>query len=161
MVKLIEIEPQVYVAGQLVAEDFAAIAAAGIVTVVNNRPDGEAEDQMTTATAAAAAARQGLAYHYQPARNFQITEDHVVEPFAEALASLPRPILFYCRTGTRCTILWAQASARRLGAAKVLRIAQSAGYDLAHVREVVDTRASAGSGGDDTANKLAGAGAAA
>lgn len=161
MVKLIELEPQVFVAGQLVPEDFAEIAARGIRTVVNNRPDGEAEGQMPTATAALAAARHGLDYHYQPARNFMITEDRVVSPFAEALADLPRPILFYCRTGTRCTILWTQASAARLGADKVLRIAQTAGYDLSHVREVVDARAGQTGRSHGGQSDFAGAGAAA
>ena len=159
MVKLVELEPQVFVAAQLTPGDFAEIAQRGILSVVNNRPDGEADGQMTSVIAALTAARHGLNYHHQPVRNIEITDDEVVQPFAEALESLPRPILFYCRSGTRCTILWAQAAAGRLGAAKVLRIAQGAGYDLAHVREVVDARAEEAGAGHGATGHSDGVGA--
>lgn len=141
MVKLIELEPQVFVAGQIAESDLAEIAAAGIRAVVNNRPDGEAEGQMPDAIAEAAARRHGLAYIYQPVANLNVTDDNKVEAFQQALNELPRPVLFYCRTGTRCTILWAQASAARLSPDAVLAAAAAAGYDLYAVRDMIDHHA--------------------
>jgi sulfide:quinone oxidoreductase len=55
---------------------------------------------------------------------------------------LPGPILFYCRSGTRCTILWAQVAALRLGVARTMEIASKAGYDLEVLRERLVERAS-------------------
>ncbi|MCG6858730.1 MAG: TIGR01244 family phosphatase [Salaquimonas sp.] len=140
MATLIQLEENVFVAPQLVEADFAEIAALGFRSVVGNRPDGEAEDQMPQETARAAAERHGLEFRYDPVRNFDITEDAPVEAFADALEELPGPILFYCRTGTRCTLLWAQASVERLGLAKTTRIAAEAGYDLAPIRDALEER---------------------
>jgi sulfide:quinone oxidoreductase len=141
MVKFIELEPQVFVAGQIAEDDFAEIAASGFRAVVNNRPDGEAAGQMPDDVAAPAARRHGLDYVYQPVANLNVTEEVHVEAFRQSLDELPRPVLFYCRTGTRCTILWAQASAARLSPETVLKAAADAGYDLYPVREMVDRHA--------------------
>jgi sulfide:quinone oxidoreductase len=141
MVKFIQLEPQVFVAGQIAESDFAEIAAEGFRAVVNNRPDGEAEGQMPDAVADAVARRHGLAYVYQPVANLNVTDDDKVEAFHQALDELPRPVLFYCRTGTRCTILWAQASAARLTPEAVLQAAADAGYDLYAVRDMIDHHA--------------------
>jgi sulfide:quinone oxidoreductase len=146
MSQLIELEPGVFVAPQIVASDFAVIAARGIRAVVNNRPDGEAADQMPNAAAQAEAERQGLTYVYQPVPNLNVTDDEVVDAFAASLDQLPRPVLFYCRSGTRCTLLWAQASATRLGVATVIRMAGRAGYDISAIADIIADRASTTSG---------------
>jgi sulfide:quinone oxidoreductase len=56
--KFVKLDPQVSVSPQLVAADFAEAAARGFRSVVNNRPDGEAADQLPNAEAAALAQRQ-------------------------------------------------------------------------------------------------------
>lgn len=140
MAQLIQLETDIFVAAQLVEADFAAVAARGFRSVVNNRPDGEAPDQMPNDRAKAAALRQGLQYRYQPVENFDVTDDDVVSAHARLMNDLPGPILFYCRSGTRCTILWAQVAALRLGVAKTLEIASKAGYDLEIIREQLTER---------------------
>jgi sulfide:quinone oxidoreductase len=140
MVKIIQLEPGIAVAPQLVESDFAAIAARGFRSVVNNRPDGEAPDQLPNTKAEAAARRQGLAFRHQPVKNINVTDDDVVTTFARLMDDLPGPILFYCRTGTRCTILWTQAAAGRLGVDEVLAVARNAGYDLDFMREALAER---------------------
>jgi sulfide:quinone oxidoreductase len=135
MVKIIQLEPDVAVAPQLVEADFAEIAARGFRSIVNNRPDGEAPDQLAGAQAEAAARRQGLAYRYQPVSSINATDDDAVEDFARSMEDLPGPILFYCRTGTRCTTMWTQAAAPRLGIDETLSIARGAGFDLDFLRD--------------------------
>ena len=115
MVNIVQLEPDIAVAPQFVEADFADIAACGFRSVVNNRPEGETPDQLPNAQAEAAAHRHGLEFRYQPVRNINVTDDDVVETFARLMENLPGPILFYCRTGARCTILWTQAAAGRLG----------------------------------------------
>jgi sulfide:quinone oxidoreductase len=140
MATFIQLEEDVFVAPQLVEADFAEVAAAGFRSVVNNRPDGEASDQLPNDLAEAEARRLGLAFRYQPVPNLNVTDDHVVEAFSELLEDLPRPILFYCRTGTRCSILWAQSSAARLGVEQTLEVTAQAGYDLEPLREHLEER---------------------
>jgi uncharacterized protein (TIGR01244 family) len=135
--KIIQLEPNVAVAPQLVEADFAEIAARGFRSVVNNRPDGEAPGQLPSADAEAAARSHGLTFQYQPVKNGNVTDDDVVDDFARLMDELPRPILFYCRTGTRCTILWTQVAAPRLGVDAALSIAQDAGYELDVLRDTL------------------------
>ena len=135
MARIAQLEPDIFVAWQLVESDFADLAAGGFRSVVNNRPDGEAPDQLPNAQAEAAAQRHGLHFRFLPVSSVTVTNDDVVDTFACLMADLPRPILFYCRTGTRCTMVWAQASVGRFGVDKVLEIAARAGYDLQVLRD--------------------------
>jgi sulfide:quinone oxidoreductase len=140
MVNIVQLAPDIAVAPQLVEADFADIAARGFRSVVNNRPEGETPDQLPNAQAEAAAHRHGLEFRYQPVRNINVTDDDVVETFARLMENLPGPILFYCRTGTRCTILWTQAAAGRLGVDETLAVAHNAGYDLDFLRDTLADR---------------------
>jgi len=90
----------------------AEAAAAGFRSVVNNRPDFEGgPNQPTNASIEAAARAAGLEYVFLPvAPNYQSPDE--IERFAELLQTLPRPMLVFCRTGTRSTKLFMAACAR-------------------------------------------------
>lgn len=140
MPKITQFEPDIAVAPQLAAADFAELAARGFRSVVDIRPDGEAQDQLPNAQAAAAARRHGLAFRYLPVRGLNVTDDEVVGAFTRLMADLPGPILFYCGTSTRCTTLWVQAAAPRLGVDTVLGIARNNGYELDFLRGLLTER---------------------
>ena len=140
MTQLIQLETGIFVAAQLVEADFAEVAKRGFRSVVNNRPDDEAPNQLPNDRAKAAALRHGLQYRYQPVENLNVTDEDVVNAHTRLMNDLPGPILFYCRSGTRCTILWPQVAAPRLGVAKTLEIASKAGYDLEVIREQLTER---------------------
>jgi uncharacterized protein (TIGR01244 family) len=140
MAKIVELEPGISVASQLVEADFAELAARGFRTVVANRPDGEADDQLPHREAELAARANGLHFVYQPVWNFDITDEDAVDAFAASMRELKGPILFYCRSGNRCTWLWAQASAERLGVNEVIAVATQAGYDGAAIRIALEER---------------------
>lgn len=120
---------QISVSAQIQPDDLAALAAAGYRSVINNRPDGEAPDQPDGATLAAAAQREGLAYRHVPVLPGQF-DAGTVAAMAQALAQLPRPVLAFCRTGTRSTTVWALQAAGQADADTLLRVAADAGYDL-------------------------------
>lgn len=95
------------VAPQLGPGDMAEVAAAGYKSVIINRPDFEGgPDQPTAAAVAQAAQAAGLQVEYQPVVGSAMTAADVAR-FAELLRVLPAPVLAYCRTGTRCTNLYA------------------------------------------------------
>ena len=56
-----------------------------------------------------AAKAAGLEVVYQPVVSGAITAQDVSQ-FAQLLNSMPKPILAYCRSGTRCTQLFQAAS---------------------------------------------------
>ncbi|MFP4126869.1 MAG: TIGR01244 family sulfur transferase [Alphaproteobacteria bacterium] len=127
----------VWVAGQLREPDFAAAAAAGVRTVLNNRPDGEAPDQLAHARAEEAAIRAGLAYHYLPIANGHLTFE-TVETMRVLLREAEAPVLAYCTSGTRSTFLWAFASAVWLPSENIVEAARGAGYDLSGIAPQLD-----------------------
>jgi len=104
------LSPDLSVAPQLGPDAMAALADAGYKSVINNRPDFEGgPDQPTHAAIEAAARAAGLAYAYLPvAPGLQTPEE--VARFAQLLAELPRPIVAFCRTGTRSGKLFRAAT---------------------------------------------------
>lgn len=94
------------VSGQIEPQDVEAVKAAGFKTIICNRPDGEQPGQPSEGSVRQAAEAAGLQFRYIPVISGQMTEQNVAEQ-AEALAELEGPIFAYCRSGTRCTNLYA------------------------------------------------------
>jgi uncharacterized protein (TIGR01244 family) len=106
-----QIGPELWTSPQLQAGDFAAAAAQGFHTIINMRPDREEGGQPQAEVLRVAAEKAGLRYEFLPVVSGQFTEQNVVE-FARQVAELPKPILTFCRTGTRCANLWALVQAQ-------------------------------------------------
>ncbi len=105
------IAADVCVAPQLSPEAMAEAARAGFRSVVNNRPDFEEGPQQPTSAQIEAAARAaGLEYRFLPVDGgYQSPEE--ITAFADLLATLPRPLLAFCRSGARSTRLYMAAQA--------------------------------------------------
>lgn len=129
MADIRQINPHIAVAPQICVEDVKDIAARGFKTIMNNRPDGESQDQTPSAVIEAEAKANNLDYIYLPIVSGNITPANI-EDFGKVLASAKGPILAYCRTGTRCTNMWALAEAGNCGTDELLKQAAGAGYDL-------------------------------
>ncbi|MFL6660870.1 MAG: TIGR01244 family sulfur transferase [Rhizobacter sp.] len=104
------LSPDVSVAPQLSPEAMEPVAQAGYKSVINNRPDFEGgPDQPTNASIEAAAKAAGLAYAFLPVSPGHQTPEEIAR-FAELLATLPKPVLAFCRTGTRSGKLFRAAT---------------------------------------------------
>jgi uncharacterized protein (TIGR01244 family) len=132
------IDDTIAVAPQIAPADMPAIAAAGFVAVVNNRPDDEEPGQPTGADIRAAAEAAGLRYVAIPVTHAGFSSPQVTA-MIDALAAAGGPVLAYCRSGTRSCNLWALAQAG-LGADPdaVTARAAAAGYDLTGLRPLMD-----------------------
>lgn len=132
---------RVAVAPQITADDVAAIAAAGYVAIVNNRPDDEEPGQPSGDAIRAAAEAAGLRYAAVPVGREGIGDAQLAAMTA-AIAKADGPVLAYCRSGTRSCHLWALAAARA-GRDPALLVGQAAGagYDLAVLRPTLDALA--------------------
>ena len=141
MQHIAQLTPALAVTGALVPEDFAEIARLGFKSVINNRVDGEEPGQLTSREETVLADRAGLAYLYLPAVKHEVLDDHVVTPLAEALATMPGPILLHCRSGLRSTIMWV-ATLIDAGASleTVLAAAKASGQDLSSLRDEIAMR---------------------
>lgn len=123
------------VAGQIDAASISALKAAGVTTIVNNRPDDEEAGQPRSQEIRQAAEAAGLAYHSAPIRGFP--DDGAVQTVSEALAQAEREggrALLFCKSGMRSTAAWALARHAGGEDADTLRAAAAqAGYDLSRL----------------------------
>ena len=125
MADIREVTEHFAVAPQLQPEDFAEVAARGYIYIINNRPDGEEPDQLSSAEAEAAAKAAGLTYVHAPFAG---------QPTAAAVKAAMQSrgkTLAYCRSGTRSVTAWAYAEASDGGETDyIVDAAENAGYNL-------------------------------
>lgn len=141
MQRIVNLTPDIAVTGELQPDDLAQVAALGFRSLVNNRPDGEEEGQLTNHAEASLAWRNGLRYRFVPSSKLDLFTDTVVEGMVEALVNLPRPVLLHCKSGMRSAIIWAAANARNQPVDDVLAALAAAGYELDFLRDELDAQA--------------------
>ncbi|QGX97007.1 TIGR01244 family phosphatase [Roseovarius faecimaris] len=124
------LSPDFAVSPQIMPEDVAAIAEAGFKSIMCNRPDGEEWGQPDVAAISEAAEKAGLELRWVPIISGMVGRDEV-QAFDAAMQELPAPVLAYCRTGTRCTMMWTIVQHGRMPDADILKATSGAGYDMA------------------------------
>ncbi len=133
-----QLTDRIFASPQIGLAEVAQAAAQGIGLIVNNRPEGESDDQVPGTEIEAAARAAGLGYVAIPVTHAGFSEPQV-KAMVAALASTDRPVLAYCRSGTRSTLLWALAEASRGESPQALaEAAARAGYDVGPVRALMD-----------------------
>lgn len=127
-----------YASPQITTQDIAEAAQLGVSLVVNNRPESESDDQTPGPVIEQAARSAGMDYVAIPVTHAGFSETQV-KAMAQALAQSEGPILAYCRSGTRSTLLWSLAEASRgRNPQKLTALAAGAGYDISPVRAMID-----------------------
>ena len=106
MPPLMQLAPGLTAAGGLSADNIEALAASGVKTIVNNRPDGEDPGQLSADEARGLAAAYGIAYHHIPFVAATLTRADI-DAFDAVLKDAPQPVVAHCRSGTRSTMIWA------------------------------------------------------
>ncbi|MEC8293056.1 MAG: TIGR01244 family sulfur transferase [Pseudomonadota bacterium] len=128
-----QITPRYSVSPQINPEDFAAIKAAGFTKVICNRPDVENPPSHQADAMAAAAEAAGMPFEVLELTHQTMTPDNVVKQF-EMVDAAEGPVLAYCASGTRCTVIWALSQAGKASADEILGTAAQAGYMLEQLR---------------------------
>lgn len=125
-------------APQIAVSDVAEAKALGVTTIINNRPDGEEPSEPQGAEIEAAATAAGLNYVAIPVTHAGFSGPQVAA-MAVALEKAQGPVLAYCRSGTRSTLLWALARTQ-LGDDKATLQDKAAqgGYDLLPIEHLID-----------------------
>lgn len=128
----------IYASPQITADQIAEATALGIKLIVNNRPEGEGDDQTPGEEIEAAARAAGMDYVAIPVTHSGFSEPQV-KAMADALDTAQGGVLAYCRSGTRSTLLWALAEASLGGDPDALtNMAAKAGYDVSPIRPLMD-----------------------
>ena len=126
------------VSPQIAPQDFAALRAAGYTTVIDNRPDGEIPPPLHAAEMRRAAEAAGLAFVANPVVGGALTMANVTAQ-RDAIAGAGGPVLAYCASGNRSSVVWALAMAGRMPTDDLIALPARFGYDLEHLRGQIDT----------------------
>ncbi|WP_395392263.1 TIGR01244 family sulfur transferase [Novosphingobium sp. BL-8A] len=139
-----QVSESVFASPQIGIEAVAEAKALGIVRIINNRPEGESDDQIPGDAIEAAAREAGIDYVAIPVTHAGFSQAQV-DAMTQALDTADGPVLAYCRSGTRSTLLWALARAKAGDSPAVIASkAAAAGYDVTPVRQLIEMLSAGG-----------------
>ena len=129
-----QITPQYSVSPQIEPDDLTAIRDAGFTRVICNRPDAEVPPALQADTMAKAAEAAGIDFAVLPLTHDTMTPENIARQME--LIEADGPVLAYCASGTRCSVIWSlgQAMSGALGTEEILATTARAGYDLSNLR---------------------------
>lgn len=102
---------QYAVSEQITVEDVVEIKAQGFQSIVCHRPDDEDPGQPTFADIENAAKEAGITIRHIPVTSAGLTMESVLE-MVDAIKDMPMPMLGYCRSGNRSTVIFQNAEAQ-------------------------------------------------
>ncbi len=131
------ITPRYAVSPQITVEDVPAIAEAGFVKVICNRPNAEVPANMQSDAIGEAVRAAGLEYEVLELTHQTMTPENVAlqRQLAESCGG---PVLAYCASGTRCSVVWALGQCDRMSTDDILDATTKAGYALENLRPTLD-----------------------
>lgn len=107
-IKVLELAPEVYAAGQLFEADLQLVADQGVRSIVNTQPDDGTEGRPLSADLAGAAAKLGITIVDCPVDPVSITVE-AAEAFWKVCEGLERPLIVSSRSGALSTKIWEAA----------------------------------------------------
>ncbi len=129
--------PDLAVSAQISPSDLKVIADQGFKTILNNRPDYEEPNQPAALDIAAQASMLGMKFLHQPVISGGVTLEDVQE-FSNIMDKVEKPVLAYCRSGTRCATLWALSQAGKQDTDTIIKTTTEAGFDFSAMRSTID-----------------------
>ena len=131
------ITPRYAVSPQISVEDVPAIAEAGFVKVICNRPNTEVPPDQQSDAIGEAVRAAGMEYEVLELTHQTMTPKNVARQrdLAESCAG---PVLAYCASGTRCSVVWALGQCDQLSTDEILDATGKAGYALDGLRPTLD-----------------------
>ncbi|MBB5722867.1 uncharacterized protein (TIGR01244 family) [Loktanella ponticola] len=124
-----QITPTYAVSPQIAPDDCQAIADAGFVAIICNRPDSEITPDCHAEAVAAAAKAAGLGFTKLPLTHQTMNAENVAAHRA-AIDTADGPVLAYCASGTRSSIAWSLGQAGDMPSDDIIKATSNAGYDL-------------------------------
>ncbi len=131
-----KLEDGFFVSTQIMPEQFAGLAAQGIKSIINNRPDGERGFYPGNAEMAQLAKNHGMEYRFIPVNPMAMTMEPV-NSFAAAMEELPGPVAAYCASGRRSAMIWALTKAASKSADEIISACAAQGHDLSQMRPML------------------------
>jgi uncharacterized protein (TIGR01244 family) len=130
---------------QIAPEDVATLAQMGVKTLICNRPDMENPPALQAAAIQAEAEAHGIDFVFNPFQGHTMTQDHVEEQH-DAIADAEGPVVAYCASGNRSTVVWAFGAAGHVPVDDIIERATSFGYPFEQLRPALEAAAARNKG---------------
>jgi uncharacterized protein (TIGR01244 family) len=121
--------PTYAVSPQILPEQCQAIADAGFTTVICNRPDEEVPGDICASAIKTAAEAAGMEFVILPITHHTLNANNIAAHRA-AIDAASGPVLAYCASGTRSSIIWSLGQAGDIASDEIIAATTRAGYDL-------------------------------
>lgn len=128
-----EITPRYHVSPQIDPMDAPAIKDAGYSLVICNRPDSEIPPSHQAIAMEAALTAAGVPLAILPLTHQTMTPENVAKQ-AALIEEASGPVLAYCASGTRSSVIWAFGQAGEMDVDDILGATTRAGYALDGLR---------------------------
>ncbi len=145
MMDLRQITEGYSVTPQIAPSDVAKLAAMGVTTLICNRPDAENPPALQAAVIQAEAEAHGIEFVYNPFQGGTMTQDHIDEQ-ADAIADSEGPVVAYCASGNRSTVVWGFGVAGQIPVDTIIEIGASHGYPFEQLRQGLTAAAARNAG---------------
>ncbi len=133
------IDGKYYVSGQITLSMMKEISDFGITLIINNRPDNEEEDQVSSEDLKIKAETLGIKFINIPFSGNAVNIEKIIN-FSNLIKDNNEKSLFFCRSGARSSTIWGIASVLYLGADLIDSIAKinNIGYDSSGLPNMVE-----------------------
>ena len=128
------------VSPQIEPEHLARLREAGFTTIIDNRPDAEIPVHLHAAPMRQAAEAAGFRFVLNPVIGGAISMENV-NAQRDAIVSSDGPVLAYCASGNRSSIVWALGQAGARPTSDLIASAARWGYNLEPFRPQIDALA--------------------
>lgn len=132
-----QITPTYSVSPQIDPADLPAIAAAGFKAIICNRPDAEVPPSHQADALEIAAKTAGLGFTCIPVTHQGLNMEMIAAQ-SEAMQMAGGPVLAYCASGTRSSIVWSLSQAGHMSTDDIIAATTAAGYELGGMRGQID-----------------------
>ena len=136
VVQPIKVCQKYHVSPQIEIEDIKILVDAGFTKIICNRPDEEISDELQSNHMAIAAKAAGISFDILPLTHQAMTPENIAKQ-AELIDAASGPVLAYCASGTRCTVIWALGQNGKMSADDIIQTALEAGYNIEGLRHAL------------------------
>ena len=124
------IDKNYHVSPQIEPHQIAEIAKKGFVKIICNRPDVEVPESYSSSVMAKLAEEAGIDFEVLELTHQTMTHENIAKQ-REFFINTSGPVLAYCASGTRCSVIWALGEAiTGTNINYILEKTLAAGYNL-------------------------------
>ena len=128
-----------YISGQIEIDDIEGLANFGIKLIINNRPDDEEFNQISSKLLNDKAKSLGIKFIDIPFATGTLNKQKIID-FSDLMKNNNDKSLYFCRSGARSSIIWGLASVIYLGKnmEECMTNINNIGYDASMLPNMVD-----------------------